>query len=175
MPQLKLTGPTPNLTLYLEHPIRLDPKREYRLALTGFYADNKIHNLREPDLMYFWKNAESKNKDHEAYVYLHPKFYTIADLQDICRSELKKKTKGINTETFSITKLHDQVLIVSPMHFYMGPHLSRMLEFDPPPENASLSAAIVTHNYQANTAITGNHVANLRPIDVLEIHCDVID
>jgi len=175
MPLLKLTGQGPELTLHLEHPIILDPRFEYRLALTGFYVDNNIPNLREKDSINFWDATQPNRTDSRSHIVFNPQYYTVRDIQNHCRSQLKNLSKKVDVESLTITRNGMYINITSPLQFYMGPYMCSLLGFNHPVEEITIDDAIQKHSYKANTKHVGTKPPNLRAFDVIEVHCNIVN
>lgn len=202
MPLIKLFGTSPELTIHFERPILVNAAAAAatRLALVGFYTDNYVNNLREQDVVSFFfdssltvttATAASEKIKYETEVdikplQIPPGYYSMDDLQTLCRNHLTANFSKVNANDFRIHKSSDgyRVVVVSPVEFYMGPHVSHLLGFEPtppppppptPPDNTPL-AYLRKNNYRpANTTAAAMGPPNMRPLDAIEIHCDVIE
>lgn len=68
MKLFKLVGQESVMNLHLNNPIHLDEDAEYKLALTGFYSDNFIANLKEDSKVYFFITNTNPTSDLDRYI-----------------------------------------------------------------------------------------------------------
>jgi hypothetical protein len=172
----KLTGKESVMSLHLEHPIHLDG--EYKLALTGFYSDNNIANLKQEAKIYF-HYPQVNGKVTTIIVHaltLEKKFWTLETLTNKCRNFLQglldtQAVTNIDPNNFSMIKSGDRVAINSPLGFYLDSSVCKLLGF----ELSIKPSSEVSSYYTANINHTGTKLPNLRAVDVIEIHCNLVE
>lgn len=153
----KLVGKESVLTLHLGNPIHLDEKAEYKLALTGFYSDNNIANLRENSFVYLYNTEERLHT-----FTLEKGYWTIEKIQNKIR--LFIHSLALDPNSFVIDRHEDRVRIKSPVGFYFAPAISDLLGFDHG-----------TTQFQPNLEHSGSKIPKLRSVDVIEIHCNLVE
>lgn len=172
MPLLKLTGTSSVLNLSLEHPIHIEEGESYRMALIGFYCDNYMYNLPVVDYIYFWDSTSPQPTDVHLMkrFILDPDYYTLEDLQTYIRQFLKRLDTKVEAENFRIFMFGVHVCIHSPLKFYLGPEVSKLLGYSPPKESPTLSSF-----YNSSTMIVASGTPNLRPANIIEVHCNLLE
>lgn len=175
MPIIKIVGTDSVLQLQLEHPIHLDDDTNYKIALVGFFSDNNVNNLREEDSIYF---IDSTNEKPPADPNLIKKlsfprgYYTLNEIEKTCREFLRVDFKSkVNIDSFLVKKMDCKVLICSPLRFYIGPRLSKLLGYQPPQQPPS---NIEAYN-QANKNTIGSSNVDLRVVNMIELHCNIVE
>lgn len=169
----KLTGKESVMTLNLEHPINLEG--EYKLALTGFYSDNNIANLKRESKIYF--HYPLVNRQMKIFTLtLKTAFWTLEELQSKCRNYLQelldlKDITGIDPNSFKLTKSGDNVVISSPVAFILDAAVCELLGF--PLNTKSISEGSEFQDASVNHV--GTTIPKLRAVDVIEIHCNLVE
>lgn len=168
----KLTGNESVMSLNLEHPIHL--QGEYKLALTGFYSDNNIANLKQDSKIYF--HYPQTNKQIKIFTLtLKRGFWTLEELQSKCRNYLQelldlKDITGIDPNSLKLTKSGDNVVISSPIAFILDAAVCKLLGF-----SLAKSLPEVGDFQTANVNHVGSTIPKLRAVDVIEIHCNLVE
>lgn len=168
MPLFKLTGSESSvLTLHLEHPLHLDENADYQLALVGFFSDNYINNLRQEANVYFWH----EKLPHTPLTFTKG-YWTMETLQKRVRKFIAslKLNIVVNANAFKIEKNGDRVSIYSPLKFWLDATISSLLGFKEPTDDYKRETAY----YEANESVTASSPPNLRAVDAIEIHCDIV-
>lgn len=170
----KLTSNSSVLKLSLESAIHLDPESEYRLALAGFYSENNIQNLRRGEDVYLWDSNNAGTSDPKVYAKanrLESGYYTLADVETYFRDFLHDLKTRTDPELMRVNKTGPFVSVHSPVDFYLGPHVSELLGFEPPKGSALDRKSY----YKADTVTRATNPPNIRPVEVIEIHCDIVE
>lgn len=162
------------MKLSLENPIHLDPESEYRVALAGFYSENNIHNLRRDEDVYFWDSKNTTDKDPKKFAIakrLESGYYTLANLETCFRNFLRDLKTHADPQQMRILKTGLFVSVHSPVDFYLGPQLSKLLGFGPP------TGSVLDRKfyYKADTVTQTTNPPNIRSVDAIEIHCDIVE
>lgn len=184
---LKLTGKESTLTLHLEHPIHLDDYGggESKIALLGFYSENHFINLRENSCIYFWgvfdlesndldSDSNSNLDDNAKCLNFQKGYWTLNTIQKECRLFIKSLNLGVDENKFEIEKLDNmKIRITSPLKFYLEKSVCKLLGFNNScvkfdKNNTSLY-------FEASKNIVGDSAMNLSPLDVVELHCNIIE
>lgn len=167
----KLVGKESVLNLHLENPIHLDENTEYKLALTGFYSDNNIPNLRENAFVYLCYGANVDGKPTECIhtFTLEKGYWTIDKIQNKIRLFIQEMLNtleiiALDPNSCVIDKHQDRVRIKSPVGFYFDPAISDLLGFDRG-----------TTQFKPNVYHSGSKIPKLRTVDVIEIHCNLVE
>lgn len=170
---LKLSGDSSVLRLSLEHPIHLDPKHQYCLALLGFYSENNICNLRSNDYVYFWDTKDNKITE-EQYAkanLLESGFHTLDNIQNYFREFLRGLSTKVDVNLLKIEQAESHVCIYSPLDFYLGSQLSELLGFEQPWKSPLDRKSY----FKSGVIVTATNLPNLRAVDAIEIHCDIVE
>lgn len=171
MPLFKVSGKESVLTLHLEHPLHLEENSMYKLALLGFYSENQIHNLRQHANVYFW--------DKDIHFIPNPLTYkagywTIETMQKHASEFLATLKINANVTDFKMEKYGDRVVIYSPVKFYLDAAVSKLLGFTPSQKSTQEISNDESSFYESGKQITAQNPPNLRSVDVIEIHCDLV-
>lgn len=167
-------GSSSELKLSLENPIHLDPQSEYRLALVGFYSENYVQNLRRDDYVYLWDSKNAEATDPKKFVRakrLNCGYYTLADLQMYFKEFLGDLQTSTDSDQMRFEKSGMFVRVRSPVDFYLGPHLCELLGFESPVGSPLDRKAY----YKADTLTEATNPPNFRPVQTIEIHCDIVE
>ena len=170
MPLLKLTGKEAVLNIHFEHAFHLEDGMEYWLALVGFYSDNNIINLKNESVISFqYPQLKGKVTTNVIHTLTFEKgFWTLEKLQSKCRNFLQglletRTVNNIDPNSLQLSKQNDKVGIFSPLGFYLDSSMRHLLGFE------------LDSYYDANVNQVGTKIPKLRAVDVLEIHCDIIE
>ncbi len=172
----KLVGKGSIMNLHLDVPIHLDG--EYRLALTGFYSDNNIANLRTDSNIYFFTAKDNPTENLDNYIKqftLNKGFWTPETLQSKIRVFLQsmldtQDVTDINPNSFTIST-SDLISVSSPLRFYLDSKLCRLLGFKP----CDSHSGDINKYYKADETHTASDVPRFRAVDVIEIHCNLVE
>ena len=171
MKNFKLVGQESVLTLHLAQPLHLEDGN-YKIALTGFYSDNNIANLKSDGKIYFCveRLEEGQVNKNISSLTLEPGFWTIEKIQNKCRQYITSLTAGVDANKFMVAKYTDRIAIYSPIQFYLDPVISNLLGFEP----KSNSNDVKNYHNVAETVV-GKYTPKLRAVDVIEIHCNLVE
>lgn len=174
MKLFKLVGKESVLRLHLEHPIHLDDDVDYRLALTGFYSGNNIYNLKTDGKIYFWTALHTPKTDLASYIkeFTIPKgYWTLDRLQSACREFLKGLGIAVEYDTFRLFKENSKVAIHSPLKLYLDPSICNLLGYKP----CKSHSGDINSYHNLNDKIIALNPPNLRAMDVIEVHCNIVE
>lgn len=171
MPLFKLTGKESVLTLHLEHPLHLEENSNYKLALVGFYSENNIFNLRKDGNVFFWDKDVYFIPTPLTFVAGH---WTVETLQKRAREFITARKLNVNANSFKIERSGDRIVIHSPLKFYLDPAICLLLGFKPQIKSTQDIAKDESSFYESDQTITAQNPPNLRAVDVIEIHCDIV-
>ena len=159
MKLFKLTGNSSTLKLSLEHPIQLNGN--YSIGLSGFYSDNFVLNF-PIDVPYCYGFSDDKNITE--YYPINRGFYTIESLKNLLKDSLKQfKTKvNFNENDFMLENIGPFIRIKSPVTIIVTAVFVDLFGFE-------------DINIKANTLTKGIKLPKLRPFDVIEIHCNLVE
>lgn len=163
---LKITGHSSELTLRLEQPLRLSAGA--KLALDGIYTDNNIANLVNDSKIYFW--GMQPTADDETLV-VKKGYWTLKSLEAECRRFFKSSSFVVDANQFIMTKVDGKVSITSPVRFYFDPTLSKLLGFA---YLQGFTRTVENYFYEANVPVAAKYKSSLRPVDVIEVHCNLV-
>lgn len=165
MKLFKLSGNSSKLELNLEHPIHLDNDKIYYLGLNGFYSDNFIFNFPNTDSKCIRIFYTDNKKQAEMFYPFYAGFYSISDIKREIMKKIKNFTEtnslNINENSFELTNKNNKILIKTPIPLEFKKHFSDILGID--------------RNIDSNKEIIGKSMPKLRPFDVLEIHCNLLE
>lgn len=172
----KLTGTESVMSLHLEHPIHLNG--EYKLALTGFYTDNNIANLKRDANIYFhYPQINGKVTNNIVHTFtVEKKHWTLKQLESKFRMFLQglldaQSITGIDPNSLTINKSGDRIVISSPLAFTLDSLLCTLLGFDLNKKSLSL----VSEVHAAKVEHRGTNIPKLRAFDVIEVHCNLVE
>ena len=161
MKLFKITGNTSKLELRLEHPIHLDGK--YSIGLAGFYSDNFISNVpKDYKFVYGLSNNDGTISD---YYNINKGNYSLEEIKNlfvISLKEFKKKYNNFDENDFELTNKGPFLLIKSPIKIIMTAFVCDLL-------------GMKDGNIEPNLSIVGIKLPKLRPFDVIEIHCNLVE
>src|SRR5436190_9807002 len=168
MPLIKLKGSESIISIHLEHPISIDDDTKYCLGLVGFYSENNIYNILSKSEIYFWK---SDVKPDSTILKIVPGYYTLENIQEQCRAFIKQ-LKIAEANTFIVSKAGTRISIQSPIKFFIDSNIQRLLGFE---LSNKFNKADENSYCNANKLLIGSKPPNLRPVDVIEVHCNIVD
>ena len=168
----KLRGKESVMNLHLDVPIHLDG--EYKLALTGFYSDNNIANLKfAGQIQFSCEITKEGNINSTNQTFTLPKgYWTLDDIQEKCRTFLKECNANIDENKLIFGKSGDRITIKSPVKFKLNSALCELLGFKESSGDVDMCGKGF---YPNDKVITGDHPPNLRAVDVIEIHCNLVE
>ena len=165
----KLAGNQSTIRLMLEHPIHLDEDKNYMLGLVGFYSDNFISNVNE-DI----SNAFAFRKDKGGFNFpIFRNQYSFHDFEQRFKECLKIYLDTLPKEIRDNYNIQDFELIVNPdlkvriktpVEFWLDSPISKLLGFGDK-----------LLKIKSNHEKSGEDYPKLRPFDVIEIHCNLIE
>lgn len=162
MKLFKIVGSTSELSLNLAHPIFLDENINYKIGLVGFYSDNNICNVLEDSNITFEIEETDKTK-YNNVIKISKGYWSINELNNYIKKELKNNRfliKGNN---------ENKIIIYSPYQFKLDNNLRKLLGFETFDKNES------EKSFKDLTEHEGKYKPNLRPFDVIEIHCNLVE
>src|SRR5436190_3319310 len=167
MKLFKITGNNSKLILKLTNPIHLDDG-DYSIGLSGFYSDNFIKNIpNDLDACFGFRSEKS-----ETLYDISSGYYTVESIKERikeCLIEFKKKYKlEFNEDNFYLESVNNLISIKSPITLLIDKYLSKLLGFDGVNEDELLVI-------NANESQVGDKLPKLRPFDVIEIHCNLVE
>lgn len=173
----KLTGTESVMSLHLEHPIHLDG--EYKIALTGFYSDNNIANLKNDakiDFHYPQMNGLAVTNNTVYTFTVEKKHWNLKQLESKFRMFLQgllntQSITGIDPNSLTLNKSGDRIVISSPLAFTLDSSLCTLLGF----ELNSKAFSQVSMVHTAQVEHKGTKIPKLRAFDVIEIHCNLVE
>lgn len=151
MKLFKVTGYSSKFELRLEHPIHLDG--DYCIGLGGFYSDNFVTNINQdvPNCI------SVTNEDVTSYHGFDKGFYTFDQIK-------QHFIEFTNDDTFEMKTILNKIQIKSPIKIFMTAIILDLLGFDE--SQATL---------EPNKVYIGTKIPKLRPFDVIEIHCNLVE
>lgn len=163
MKLFKVTGYSSKFELRLEHPIHLDGK--YSIGLSGFYSDNYINNIPNDYKNVFGFVIKDGDKQIDQYFDINKGYYSLEDIKNIfinCLKEFKKKSNTFNENDFILKNDGPYIVIKSPVKIFVTPIIVDLLGLD-------------DKNIEENVLTKGIKLPKLRPFDVIEIHCNLVE
>lgn len=163
MKLFKLSGNTSKLELRLEHPIHLDGN--YSIGLSGFYTDNFILNIPNNYKNVYGFSMIDKNKTIDQYFNINKGYYTLEDIKNIFTkslTEFKNKYDKFNENEFVLENDGPFIVIKSPVKIIMTAFIIDLL-------------GLKEEMIEPNVLIKGIKLPKLRPFDVIEIHCNLVE
>lgn len=162
MKLFKIIGSTSELSLNLAHPIFLDENINYKIGLVGFYSDNNICNVLEDSHITFEIEKSDKSKFNNT-IKISKGFWSITELNNHIKKQLKDDKFYIKGNDES------KIIICSPHHFKLDNNLRKLLGFE------TFSKNEIEKSFKSLTEHKGKYKPNLRPFDVIEIHCNLVE
>src|SRR5436190_9498873 len=164
MKLFKITGNNSKLILKLTNPIYLDDG-EYSIGLSGFYTDNFTKNI--PNNLK--KCFGFRSGKFETLYDISSGYYTIERIKERikeCLIEFNKKHKlDSDEDDFYLESVNNLISIKSPITLLIDKYLSKLLGFD--------GDKLLEIN--ADELQVGDKLPKLRPFDVIEIHCNLVE
>lgn len=165
MKLFKLISNKSKLELRLEHPIHLDDDTKYSIGLSGFYSDNFISNIPNDYKNVYGFTIKDNEKQIDQYFDINKGNYTLEEIQDMFKEslkEFKKKIDKFNEDDFILEHDGPFIKIQSPVKIYMTTVIIDLLGLN-------------DKNIEPNILTKGIKLPKLRPFDVIEIHCNLVE